>query len=64
MMLSAEAFEAKALEMDAKADECFSSETADIYRALADQWRGLRVEAASQGAFAGNPSGKRLAGSR
>ncbi len=52
-MMSAEACGAKAVEMDRLAGECFSAETADMYRSLADEWRCLRVEALAHEASTG-----------
>ena len=48
MMMSAANCAAKAVEMDGKADECFSIEAADLYRTLAAEWRHLRAEAIAQ----------------
>jgi hypothetical protein len=51
-MMRADEYGAKAVEMDGKADECFSIEAADMYRALAAEWRLLQVEAIARAASA------------
>ena len=50
-MMSTEAYAAKAAEMDAKADECFSVEAADSFRMMAGEWRNLQAEALAQTAW-------------
>jgi len=40
----ADEYGAKAVEMDGKADQCFSIEAADMYRALAAEWRHLQAK--------------------
>ena len=51
-MMSADEYGARAVEMDGKADQCFSIEAADMYRELAAEWRDLQAQAFAQEAFA------------
>jgi len=50
--MKADEYDAKAVEMDGKADQCFSIEAAEMYRALAAEWRYLQAQAIAQEAFA------------
>ncbi len=59
MLMNATVCEAKAKQMDGKADECFSYDAAELYRVLAAEWRCLRVEALAHEAsttISGEPS--------
>jgi hypothetical protein len=49
-MMNAKAYDAKAVEMEEKADACFSAEAAEMYRDIAAHWRQLRIETIAQDA--------------
>jgi hypothetical protein len=51
-MISAKDCAAKAAEMDDKANECFSAESADQFRIMADAWRQLQEQVVAQDAWA------------
>ncbi len=48
LLMSAEQYAAKAVEMDDKADVCLSAEAADLYRTLASEWRKLQTVAIAE----------------
>jgi len=55
--MKADEYGAKAVEMDGKADQCFSIEAAEMYRALAAEWRYLQAQAIAQEDFAASRNG-------
>ena len=50
-MINAKACADKAMELDDRAEACFSAEAADEYRLMAVEWRKLQAQAAAQDAW-------------